>query len=297
MARRGHVTMETADLQILRHAREMQDAAVRLRAEGRTIGFVPTMGFLHDGHLSLMTEAARHTDVLVISIFVNPTQFGPNEDLGAYPRDLERDLELAGRVGVDVVYCPSPEEIYPAGYQTYVTLEHLPARLCGRSRPVHFRGVATVVTKLFNTVQPNVAVFGEKDFQQLAIIRRMVADLNFNVRIIGGPTVRETDGLAMSSRNAYLDSSQRPAALSLSRALYRARDRVAGGEHRARVLTRETAESIGHHPAAKIDYIEIVDPESLEPVDTISSEARMLLAVKIGSTRLIDNIALIPAPD
>ena len=288
--------MKTTDIQIIRRAREMQDFAARRKAEGRTIGFVPTMGFLHDGHLSLMTEAGRHTDVLVISIFVNPTQFGPNEDLDAYPRDLERDLELARGIGVDMVYCPSPEEIYPAGYQTYVTLEHLPARLCGRSRPVHFRGVATVVTKLFNTVQPDVAVFGEKDFQQLAIIRRMVTDLNFNVRIIGGPTVREADGLAMSSRNAYLDSSQRPAALSLSKALFHVRDRVAGGEQNARALVDDAAERIEGHPETVIDYIEIVDPETLEPVDTISREARMLLAVKIGSTRLIDNIALIPAP-
>jgi len=288
--------MKTSNIQIVRHAGQMQEIAGRLRAEGRTIGFVPTMGFLHDGHLSLMEEAGRHADVLVISIFVNPAQFGPSEDLDAYPRDMERDLELAESVGVDIVYCPTTEDIYPTGYQTYVTLEHLPRGLCGRSRPVHFRGVATVVTKLFNTVQPDVAVFGEKDFQQLAIIRQMVTDLNFNIRIIGGPIVRESDGLAMSSRNAYLAQDERSAARSLSRALFEARDRVAAGERRAKVLCDMAAQQIASQPEADIDYIDVVDPATLETVDTITGEARMVLAVNVGRTRLIDNVALISKP-
>lgn len=270
----------------------MQETAAALKRGGRRIGFVPTMGFLHEGHLSLMREARRRTDVLVVSIFVNPAQFGPGEDLDTYPRDPEKDERLCREVGVDLLFFPDVGEIYPPGFQTYVSLEQLPRGLCGRSRPVFFRGVATVVTKLFNIVQPDVAVFGEKDFQQLAIIRRLVTDLDFPIQIIGGATVREPDGLAMSSRNAYLEAHQREAALSLSRALWRARERVADGAADAREVLREAEASIAAHEGTRIDYIAIVDPGTLEPVATIAGSTRMILAVWVGKTRLIDNMAL-----
>ena len=280
-------------MDIIHDATAMQHRAIGLKREGRRIGFVPTMGFLHEGHLSLMREAGRHADVLVASIFVNPTQFGPGEDLEAYPRDAQRDERLCRDTGVDVLFFPGVADMYPPGFQTTVSLEHLPCGLCGRSRPTHFSGVATVVTKLFNIVQPDVAVFGEKDSQQLAVIRRLVADLDFPIRIIGGPTVREPDGLAMSSRNAYLDPNQREAALSLNRALARARDQVTAGATQCREICRAAAAAISAHEAAEIDYVDIVDPESLEPLETIAGSARMVMAVRVGKTRLIDNMALV----
>ncbi|MGA8242963.1 MAG: pantoate--beta-alanine ligase, partial [Desulfobacterales bacterium] len=220
-------------VEVIPTVEQMQEHAENLRRNGRRIACVPTMGFLHDGHLSLMRIAKRRADVLVVSIFVNPAQFGPEEDFETYPRNLERDLDLCAKENVDIVFTPKTEALYPDGYQSYVKLEHLPHHLCGRSRPVFFTGVATVVCKLFNIVRPHTAVFGEKDYQQLLIIRRMVQDLNINTEIIGVPIVREKDGLAMSSRNAYLTSDQRPAALTLYRSLVQAKKRVETGERNA----------------------------------------------------------------
>ena len=272
----------------------MQIRADAWRREGRHIGLVPTMGFLHAGHLSLVRIAKEAADRVVVSIFVNPTQFGPGEDLDAYPRDLPRDLELLASEGADAVLLPSLEEMYPDGYQTRVSLDHLPHHLCGQSRPVHFGGVATVVTKLFHIVKPHLAVFGEKDYQQLLVIRRLVADLNLDVRILGGPTVREADGLAMSSRNAYLKDHERPAALTLTRALGLAARLVAEGERRADVVLSRARELITSMPGTQIDYITICDPFTLEDVAAIEGPVRMALAVKVGRTRLIDNLALVP---
>jgi len=274
----------------------MQAAAESLRCGGHRIGFVPTMGFLHEGHLSLMRKAREIADVLVVSIFVNPAQFAPNEDYETYPRDLDRDLELCRREQVDIAFTPTAGELYPENYQTYLSLEKLPQHLCGRSRPIFFTGVATVVNKLFNIVRPHTAVFGEKDYQQLLVIRRMVRDLNLDIEILGAPIVREPDGLAMSSRNAYLSSEQRHAALGLSRSLQRAAAMVAQGVGDAAAIRRE-AEAILTDPDTQIDYISICDPESLEEIDIIDAPALMALAAKVGETRLIDNTILKPAPD
>ena len=270
----------------------MQARAQTLRSSGRRIVLVPTMGFLHQGHLSLMRLGLKNADTLVVSIFVNPTQFGPEEDLDAYPRDLDRDLDLCRKEGAAVVFTPTPQEIYPDGFQTYVQLESLPRYLCGRSRPIHFKGVSTVVAKLFNIVAPHVAVFGEKDFQQLTIIRRMARDMNFPVEVLGAPTIRETDGLAMSSRNAYLSPDQRPAALSLIQALHGAREMVAKGETDARRIVQTAAARIAAHPEADIEYVAICDPHTLEDKQRIDGPARMFLAVRIGKARLIDNMAI-----
>ncbi|MFH0880232.1 MAG: pantoate--beta-alanine ligase, partial [Lentisphaerota bacterium] len=264
--------------------REMQWTALALRKEGKTIGFVPTMGFLHEGHASLMQLARRKSDVVVVSIFVNPTQFGPKEDLGKYPRDFERDEAICRRENVDVIFYPSAPDVYPAGYSTYVVEEKLSRGLCGAARPGHFRGVATVVAKLFNIVFPDVAVFGEKDAQQLRVIRRMVKDLNFPVAIVPGPTVREPDGLAMSSRNVYLSPEERAQALCLRRSLDRARELFAGGERGAQKLRAAMLEIIGQAPAAQVDYVELVDDESLEPVENLARPCLVALAVFVGKT-------------
>jgi pantoate--beta-alanine ligase len=272
----------------------MQQRSRHLKAEGRAIVFVPTMGFLHEGHLSLMREGRQRGDVLVASIFVNPAQFSPSEDFATYPRNMERDVTLTRKAGVDILFTPDPGDMYRPGFQTYVQLERLPHHLCGLSRPAFFRGVATVVTKLFHIVMPDVAVFGEKDYQQLIVIRRMVADLDLGVDIVGGPTVREPGGLAMSSRNAYLTAQQRPAALSLYRALQRAVGMVADGERDAARVVEAARDLIGTFPDTAIDYIAIVDPETLEDVPVIDRPVRMALAVKVGATRLIDNLALVP---
>ncbi len=264
------------------------------RREGLCIGLVPTMGFLHDGHLSLVRLARQAADRLVVSIFVNPAQFAPHEDLATYPQDPERDCRLLEAEGVDIVFMPEAGDVYPQGYQTRVLLDHLPEHLCGISRPLFFGGVATVVTKLFNIVKPHLAVFGEKDYQQLLVIRRLVADLNMDVRILGGPTVREADGLAMSSRNAYLTADERPSALTLNRALRLAARLVAEGERRAEVVLDRARELIGAMPGTQIDYMAICDPRSLADVAVIEEPVRMALAVKVGRTRLIDNLALVP---
>jgi len=273
----------------------MQAFSDGLRTAGKTIAFVPTMGFLHEGHLSLMRLGRQKADALVVSIFVNPTQFGPGEDFASYPRNLERDLALIATVGADAVFTPEAAQVYPNGFETCVSLEHLPHHLCGLSRPVHFRGVATVVTKLFHLVKPHLAVFGEKDWQQLQVIRRLVRDLNMDITIVGGPIVREPDGLAMSSRNSYLNADQRPAALSLYRSLIRAVQMVGSGQTRAADIVAAATALIGAHEVNRIDYIAVCDPQTLEPMEEITAPALMALAVKVGATRLIDNIMLEPA--
>lgn len=272
----------------------MQAYADRVRNAGRTMAFVPTMGFLHEGHLSLFRIGRKRGDILAASIFVNPAQFGPTEDFDTYPRNLERDLSLLEKEDVDVVFTPTVANLYPDGYQTYVNLMQLPEHLCGLSRPVFFRGVATVVAKLFHIVKPHVAVFGEKDFQQLQVIRRMVSDLDMDIEIEGGPIVRESDGLAMSSRNSYLSSEQRPAALSLYRALCTARGRVGSGETDAAAIIQEATESIGSYPDTDIDYVTVCDPITLDDISEIHGPALMALAVRVSQTRLIDNMMLIP---
>ena len=272
----------------------MQQKAGHLLQTGNTIALVPTMGYLHEGHLALMREGRKHGDALVVSIFVNPTQFDPGEDLESYPRDMDRDAHLAESVGVDIIFAPEAEAMYGQTYQTHVDLEMLPRFLCGLSRPGHFRGVATVVTMLFNIVKPHVAVFGEKDCQQLVIIRRMVDDLNFEIRIIGVPIVREADGLALSSRNTYLSKDERRSALSLSHSLQQAQKSVAHGMKDARQVIKGALEHIRSYPYTKIDYVAVCDTKTLQDVDRIDGPSLMAMAVWVGKTRLIDNAILKP---
>lgn len=264
------------------------------RRRGRSVAFVPTMGYLHEGHVALMREGRKRANILVVSIFVNPTQFGPSEDLDAYPRDLESDLAKCRGVGAHVVFTPTPAEMYQGTPRTTVTVEGLTQGLCGRSRPTHFQGVTTVVTKLFNIVQPDVAIFGEKDYQQLAVLRQMARDLNTPVEIIGAPTVREPDGLAMSSRNAYLSPDQRQQATVLIRSLRQVHALVAQGEQDVGVLDREVRGLLDQEPDARLDYLSFVHPDTLEPVDTVSAPTRVAMAVFLGPTRLIDNILVTP---
>lgn len=270
----------------------MQERSDALRAAGRTIALVPTMGFLHEGHLELMRAGKHHADELLISIFVNPTQFGPGEDLDQYPRDTEGDLQKARSVGVDVVFMPSAEEMYPDHFQTRIQVENLPQHLCGLVRPGHFDGVATVVAKLFNITKPHLAVFGQKDYQQLAIISRMVMDLNMDIRILGVPTVREPDGLAMSSRNSYLSPEEKNSALCLKKSIDLAQKLFRGGENRAETITDAVRSLILSHPFAGIDYVALCDPVTLDPVDVLGEETLFALAVRVGKTRLIDNCLL-----
>ncbi len=269
---------------------EMQNRCLEARAAGQKIAFVPTMGFLHEGHLSLLREGRKHGDLLVLSIFVNPTQFGQGEDLDRYPRDFERDEAMARECGVDLIFYPGAEAIYPAGYATYVSVDGpLTNTLEGASRPTHFRGVTTVVTKLFTIVMPHVALFGRKDFQQLAVIRRMTADLNLPVEIIGMPIVRETDGLAMSSRNVYLSASERGQALALVDTLRGAVARVRDGERDPEKILLQARQRLLVEPDLAIDYLKICRSDTLEEADTIDDRSVMLLAVRVGKTRLIDN--------
>ena len=284
-------------IQIITAIDHMQQQARRLLHTGKTIAFVPTMGYMHEGHLALVREGRKYGDTLIISIFVNPTQFGPAEDFQAYPRDLDRDVRLAASEGVDIIFAPEAEAMYDTAYQTYVGLEVLPRYLCGASRPGHFRGVATVVTKLFNIVKPHVAIFGEKDYQQLVIIRRMVRDLNSDIRIIGVPIVREPDGLAMSSRNAYLSEEERESALSLFKAVQQAEKNVAQGVRDASQLIHEASELIRSYPHTKIEYVALCDPETLKDVDRVDGPTLIALAVWVGKTRLIDNTILEPIED
>ncbi len=262
------------------------------RAAGKTVGFVPTMGALHEGHLSLVQAAKSQSDIVVVSIFVNPTQFGPNEDFEKYPRTLERDRGLLEKEGVDLLFAPPVTEIYPDGAVTYVTVERISERLDGASRPGHFRGVTTVVSKLFNIIEPDLAFFGQKDAAQVAIIRRMVRDLKIPVEIVVCPIVREADGLAMSSRNAYLNSDERKTALILRRSLLRAQEVFDRGERNPRNLIEAAKKIFSAEPSVRLDYFQIVDPETLEELDSVSGPALLAVAAYIGTTRLIDNIVL-----
>jgi pantoate--beta-alanine ligase len=276
-------------MKIIKSVKQMQSFSKRLRMEGEKIAFVPTMGYFHEGHLALMKEAKKMADCVVVSIYVNPTQFGPKEDFSKYPRDLERDLKMAEKVKADVIFYPSNKEMYPASYQTYVDVEKVTQNLCGMSRPGHFRGVATVCCKLFNIVKPHVAIFGKKDFQQYTLIKCMVDDLNMNLQIIGYPTVREHGGLAMSSRNKYLSKDERKSALSLYAALKSAQKLYANGEKKSSVIIKETEKLIKKAPYTIIDYIKICDAKTLKDTDRIKNQSVMALAVKVGNTRLIDN--------
>jgi pantoate--beta-alanine ligase len=279
-------------MEIIDSVKEMQNRAAALRVAGNTIALVPTMGYLHAGHASLMREGRRRGDVLVASIFVNPTQFGAGEDLDSYPRDLERDARIAEESGVDIIFAPKSSDMYPACFQTWIDVERLALPLCGASRPGHFRGVTTVVGKLFNIVMPHVALFGKKDYQQLAILRRMTADLNMTVEIVGMPIVREADRLAMSSRNAYLSPYERSRALCLSRSLDKARTLFGEGERNVKLLREMVMEIIRAEPATTIEYVEFRDMDTLAEVAQANEQTLVALAVKIGKTRLIDNCIL-----
>ncbi|MGV8056810.1 MAG: pantoate--beta-alanine ligase [Smithellaceae bacterium] len=276
-------------MRIINSITEMQSFAESLRLQGKKISFVPTMGYFHEGHLDLMREAGKMADCLVVSIYVNPAQFGPKEDLAKYPRDFDRDCKMAQSVNVDVIFNPPNEEMYPENYQTYVNVEKVTQNLCGLSRPGHFRGVTTVCCKLFNIVKPHVAVFGKKDYQQFITIKRMVTDLNLDLKIIGLPTVREADGLAMSSRNVYLKENERPSALNLVNSLQLAQKLYDGGERNSSRILSEVTKLIKSAPYAEIDYVKICDTATLSDIDKITSEAVIALAVKVGTTRLIDN--------
>lgn len=279
-------------MQIVSSPVEMQRRALALRREGRRIAVVPTMGYLHDGHLSLVKIARHHADVVVLTLFVNPTQFGPGEDLGRYPRDFARDRRLCAESGVDVLFAPENAAMYAPDASVRVVEDRLSRGLCGASRPVHFGGVVTVVSKLFNLTQPDVAVFGEKDAQQVRVIRRLVRDLDFPVEIISGPTVREPDGLAMSSRNVNLSPDERKQALCLRRALDRAEQLHRSGERDAARIRAAMLATIAAAPLATPDYVELVDDTTLEPVDRIEGPVLVALAVKFSKTRLIDNTVL-----
>jgi len=269
---------------------DMRSESRAWKSRGLKIGFVPTMGFLHEGHLSLVRESKRRADVTVVSVFVNPAQFGPNEDLAAYPRDLASDSAVLEKEGVDCLFHPAAGEMYAAGHRTFVEVLDLQDRLCGRTRPGHFRGVCTVVLKLFEIVGPDMAFFGWKDAQQVVILKKMVEDLNLPVEIIPLPLVRDADGLALSSRNSYLSAEERRAARILGISLKEAADRVSGGEVDSSALIRGIRRRIEGEPLARIDYVEIVDPADLSPVSRIDGEALMAVAVSIGKTRLIDNM-------
>lgn len=277
-------------MRIIKDIDQMVSTSRSLKYEGKRISFVPTMGYLHDGHRSLIRKGRKTGDLLVVSIFVNPAQFGEGEDFERYPRDEERDSCILEEEGVDILFLPSAKEMYPQGYQTYIDVEKLSLGLCGASRPGHFRGVATVVAKLFNIVRPDLAVFGEKDYQQLAVIRRMVSDLNFDIDIIGMPVVRENDGLAMSSRNSYLSGDERGKALSLFRSLKRGKELFSSGVRESGKILKEAEREIPE--GVETEYMDIRDTETLDPVDTIEDKALLAIAARVGNTRLIDNTIL-----
>lgn len=278
-------------MQVISNIQQMQSWSRRMRRKGKTIGFVPTMGYLHEGHLSLIREARKNEDVVVISIFVNPTQFGPGEDYKRYPRDMERDKRLAKRVGVDIIFAPTAAEMYPEGYHSYVNVEEITEPLCGRFRPGHFKGVATVCCKLFNIVEPDVAYFGQKDAQQALVIKRMVRDLNMDFQIKVLPIMREEDGLAISSRNVYLSPKERMDALCLYQSLEEAKRMIISGESDPEKVIRRMREIV-EPKATKIDYISIVGTEDLKEAKELCGELLIVVAVWIGKTRLIDNIVV-----
>ena len=281
-------------MKIIESPAEMQRYAETARLKGEKIALVPTMGYLHEGHLSLMREGRRRASMLAASVFVNPTQFGPREDLASYPRDMERDCRMMESVPVDVVFAPRPDAMYLPGAQTWVEVTELTRGLCGASRPGHFRGVTTVVAKLFNIVKPHVALFGAKDYQQLCAIRQMVRDLNFDVEIVPMPTVREEDGLAMSSRNAYLSAAERAVALSLSRALEAARKTFARGERNPAALAHAARAELAREGGVALEYVEVRDAMSLQEITAVAAPAVVAVAARVGRTRLIDNIVLEP---
>ncbi len=279
-------------MRIVKKIKEMKNISENYIKHGKTIGFVPTMGYLHEGHISLIRKAREENDILVISIFVNPIQFGPMEDLSSYPRDTNRDLKISEENKVDYVFSPSVEEMYPDPYHTYVEVERLTEHLCGSKRPGHFRGVATVVLKLFNIVKPTKAYFGQKDAQQFRVLQSMVKDLNLDVEMIELPIVRESDGLAMSSRNIYLTSEERKEAVCLYKALQLASELIKKGERNPRNVIAKMEELIARYPHARIDYIEIVDEQELQPIEKLQGRFIVALAVYIGKARLIDNVIL-----
>lgn len=276
-------------MEIISSTITMQQRALAARADGQRISFVPTMGFLHEGHLSLLKEGRKRGDLLVLSIFVNPTQFGQGEDFEDYPRDLQRDSELANDAGVDIIFAPVASQMYPQNYATYIDVEGITEVLCGASRPGHFRGVTTIVAKLFNLVQPHVALFGNKDFQQLAVIRRMTDDLNMPIEIVGMPIFRESDGLAMSSRNSYLSDDQRQQALVLSQSLATAKRLASVGDIDCQEIIELLITTISAQPDARVDYVKICHQGSLLDQTVVDADSVLLLAVYIGNTRLIDN--------
>jgi pantoate--beta-alanine ligase len=279
-------------MRIVTSPQEMRRIVLDCRSRGERVGLVPTMGFFHQGHLSLMRAARAENDYVVVSIFVNPTQFGPGEDLEAYPRDLDRDVRMASEVGVDCVFHPRAEDMYPQPYLTYVEVEEITGTLCGASRPGHFRGVATVVAKLFNIVPAHRAYFGLKDAQQALVIRKMAEDLNFDIEVVTCPTVREKDGLAMSSRNVYLDGEQRKAATVLYLSLRRAEELIRDGERDPGVVIAGMRELLDSEPLVEPEYVEVVDYRRLRPVGRIEGEVLIALAARVGKARLIDNLLL-----
>jgi len=281
-------------MKVIYVVKKMQDVSLRCKREGKRIGFVPTMGFLHEGHVSLIRKARRTSDVVVVSIFVNPVQFGPGEDLDKYPRDFERDRKVCEEAGTDIIFCPSAGEMYASDQSVFVEETRLSRGLCGKSRPGHFRGVATVVAKLFNIVQPDVAVFGQKDAQQARIIQRVVRDLNFPVEIVVAPVVREPGGIAMSSRNTYLSPLEYEQAACIHRALCLAEHLSKEGATKASIIRREMVDVIRKTSGIKIEYVQIVSNDTLEPVNTIDGPTLVAVAVKIGRTRLIDNTVIKP---
>jgi len=280
-------------MEIIRSVEEMQAKIKTIKAEQKSLGFVPTMGYLHSGHKSLIDKARIENEFVVVSIFVNPTQFGPNEDMEKYPRNESGDFELCDNAGCDIVFIPTAEDMYRKNYNTFVDVYGLTEGLCGASRPIHFRGVCTVVLKLFNIIKPDKAYFGQKDAQQLGVIKRMVLDLNLDVNIIGCPIVREPDGLAMSSRNTYLSQNERSQALVLSKALKKAQQMLDCGETNVLTLKEEMVKIIDSVPTSIIDYVEFVDNLTLKPLAQVKGEVLIALAVKIGKTRLIDNMVVV----
>lgn len=276
-------------MKIVSTVNDVRSTVKEWKKNGLKVGLVPTMGFLHEGHISLIKKAVAENDKVIVSVFVNPTQFGPNEDFEAYPRDLNKDAALCEEAGADLIFHPEPEEMYPDGFCSSVNMTGLTDALCGKSRPIHFQGVCTVVSKLFNIAAPDNAYFGEKDAQQLAIIKRMVKDLNFDIKITGCPIIREEDGLAKSSRNTYLNPEERQAALVLSKAVKCGRSLVEGGEKDSAVILKEMKSIIENEPLARIDYVEIVDMNTMKNIDKVKGDVLCAMAVYIGKTRLIDN--------
>ena len=279
-------------MRIIKSINYMQNMALTQRASGRSIGLVPTMGYFHEGHLSLMRKSVEENDITIVSLFVNPIQFGPSEDFDIYPRDLERDQKLASREGVDIMFCPTEKDMYPEDFKTSVDVEKITEKLCGASRPGHFRGVLTVVSKLFNIILPHRAYFGEKDAQQLIVIKQMVRDLNFPIQVVPCPIQREEDGLAVSSRNVNLTSKEREVAPTLYKALTKAKEEIEKGEKDAGKIKNLIEEEINKEPLFELEYVEIVDRTELEEVSTIEGKILIALAARLGEVRLIDNVSL-----